>query len=161
MPEFAADVSRQKGGRWFTAVATSYRDRSHFDGQDTLESGFAGPEPGLAIRLAQPRRAGSAAEGRAGDERSLPSRPTTPLVLRGAAPTVGWALGGDCRRRAMTTPRCGWSSSIAIAIPAPGLRPVARAAASRKTALSDDMKPKPGNNNIRRDAAGGARRRRS
>ncbi len=25
------------------AVATSYRDRSHFDGQDVLESGFAGP----------------------------------------------------------------------------------------------------------------------
>ena len=25
------------------AVATPYRDRSHFDGQDVLESGFAGP----------------------------------------------------------------------------------------------------------------------
>ncbi len=25
------------------AVATPYRDRSHFDGQDVLESGYAGP----------------------------------------------------------------------------------------------------------------------
>jgi uncharacterized protein (DUF1501 family) len=43
------------------ACATGYRDRSHFDGQDVLESGFAGP--GLTeVRLAQPT-ASVAAEG--------------------------------------------------------------------------------------------------
>ncbi len=34
---------RDKKAAVIYAVATSYRDRSHFDGQDVLESGFAGP----------------------------------------------------------------------------------------------------------------------
>ena len=88
MPEFAR-MYRDKQAAVVHAVATPYRDRSHFDGQDVLESGFAGPGPG-AIRLAQPR-AGSAAEGRARRSSALAVGPTTPLVLRGAAPTVGWA----------------------------------------------------------------------
>jgi len=37
-----ADVQRDHAAV-IHAVATSYRDRSHFDGQDVLESGFAGP----------------------------------------------------------------------------------------------------------------------
>ena len=42
MPEFAR-MYREKKAAVVHAVATSYRDRSHFDGQDVLESGFAGP----------------------------------------------------------------------------------------------------------------------
>src|SRR5258707_4675718 len=42
MPEFAR-MYREKHAAIIHAVATSYRDRSHFDGQDVLESGFAGP----------------------------------------------------------------------------------------------------------------------
>ncbi len=42
MPEFAR-MYKQKQAAVIHAVATSYRDRSHFDGQDVLESGFAGP----------------------------------------------------------------------------------------------------------------------
>jgi len=42
MPEFAR-MYREKRAAVIHAVATSYRDRSHFDGQDVLESGFAGP----------------------------------------------------------------------------------------------------------------------
>ncbi len=42
MPEFAR-MYREKRAAVVHAVATSYRDRSHFDGQDVLESGFAGP----------------------------------------------------------------------------------------------------------------------
>ena len=34
---------REKHAAVIHAVATPYRDRSHFDGQDVLESGFAGP----------------------------------------------------------------------------------------------------------------------
>ena len=34
---------RDKHAAVVHAVATPYRERSHFDGQDVLESGFAGP----------------------------------------------------------------------------------------------------------------------
>src|SRR6476646_4330596 len=42
MCEFAR-MYREKHAAVIHAVATPYRDRSHFDGQDVLESGFAGP----------------------------------------------------------------------------------------------------------------------
>src|SRR5437763_878856 len=42
MPEFVR-MYRQQHAAVIHAVATPYRDRSHFDGQDVLESGFAGP----------------------------------------------------------------------------------------------------------------------
>src|SRR5947209_18290760 len=42
MPEFARMYQRKQAAV-IHAVATPYRDRSHFDGQDVLESGFAGP----------------------------------------------------------------------------------------------------------------------
>ncbi|WP_414684810.1 DUF1501 domain-containing protein [Methylosinus sp.] len=71
------------------AVATSYRDRSHFDGQDVLESGYAGPghtESGwlnravFALQAAEPAR-----------RRGLGVGAAPPLVMRGPAPTLGWA----------------------------------------------------------------------
>src|SRR5438309_1168559 len=42
MPEFAR-MYRDTHAAVIHAVATPYRDRSHFDGQDVLESGYAGP----------------------------------------------------------------------------------------------------------------------
>ena len=42
MPEFAR-MYKEKHAAIIHAVSTPYRDRSHFDGQDVLESGFAGP----------------------------------------------------------------------------------------------------------------------
>jgi uncharacterized protein (DUF1501 family) len=42
MPEFAR-MYKEKHAAVIHAVSTPYRDRSHFDGQDVLESGFAGP----------------------------------------------------------------------------------------------------------------------
>ncbi len=87
MPEFTR-MYRASNATVIHAVATPYRERSHFDGQDTLESGFAGPgrvQSGWLNRaiatLPQGERATS----------GLAIGPTTPLVLRGAAPTVGWA----------------------------------------------------------------------
>ncbi len=59
MPEFAR-MYRDMHAAVIHAVATPYRDRSHFDGQDVLESGYAGPGP-CAIRLAQPRARSAAA----------------------------------------------------------------------------------------------------
>ena len=69
------------------AVATSYRDRSHFDGQDVLKAA-------LQVRPVQSGWLNRALEGSPKGERvtrALAVGPTTPLVLRGAAPTVGWA----------------------------------------------------------------------
>ena len=42
MPEFAR-MYRDNHAAVIHAVSTPYRDRSHFDGQDVLESGYAGP----------------------------------------------------------------------------------------------------------------------
>lgn len=74
----------------FHAVATGYRGRSHFDGQDVLESGQPGPgriESGWLNRAlaALPAGARLPAQG------ALGVGVTTPLILRGAAPVLGWA----------------------------------------------------------------------
>jgi len=87
MPEFAR-MYREKRAAVIHAVATSYRDRSHFDGQDVLESGFAGPgrvQSGWLNRALEVLPRGERVTS------GLAIGPTTPLVLRGAAPTVGWA----------------------------------------------------------------------
>lgn len=75
------------------ATATSYRDRSHFDGQDVLESGQPGPgrlHTGWLNRLigtlqpGDPVRAGSA----------LALSEAVPLVMRGPEKVVTWTPAG-------------------------------------------------------------------
>ena len=70
------------------AAATPYRERSHFDGQDVLESGFPGPRASrsgwlnravAALPVAEPIR-----------PNGLAVSPTVPLILQGAAPVVSW-----------------------------------------------------------------------
>src|SRR5262249_29487689 len=73
------------------AVATPYRERSHFDGQDVLESGYAAPgaahtgwlnRAAYALQPDQPndlRRRQGFAVG-----------PIAPLVVRGPAPVLSW-----------------------------------------------------------------------
>jgi uncharacterized protein (DUF1501 family) len=73
------------------AVATPYRERSHFDGQDVLESGRAGPgatETGWLNRAVSTLWPGetAAAHGR----QVLAIGPMTPLVMRGPAPVMSW-----------------------------------------------------------------------
>ena len=74
------------------ATATAYRDRSHFDGQDVLESGLAPGhvESGWLNRAvaALPKGAQVGAAG------ALAVGATAPLVLRGPAPILGWAASG-------------------------------------------------------------------
>ena len=87
MPEFAR-MYREKHAAVVHAVATPYRERSHFDGQDVLESGFAGPgrvQSGWLNRALEVLPRGERVMS------GLAIGPTTPLVLRGAAPTVAWA----------------------------------------------------------------------
>jgi len=71
------------------AAATPYRERSHFDGQDVLESGL--PKPGAA-ESGWFNRAFTAIEPEARVERkgALAVGPVTPLVVRGPAPVLSW-----------------------------------------------------------------------
>lgn len=71
------------------ACATSYRERSHFDGQDVLESGLAKPgavDTGWLNRAL----ASLAPEGRAGSRDAFAVGPIAPLVVRGPAPVLSW-----------------------------------------------------------------------
>ena len=72
------------------AVATGYRERSHFDGQDVLESGQPGPGFTTSGWL---NRAVAAlpARDRIGTNRGLGIGAVPPLVIRGPAPVLGWA----------------------------------------------------------------------
>ncbi len=74
------------------AAATSYRERSHFDGQDILESGVE--KPG-AVRTGWLNRvlSGLPPEDRVSSNggRAFAVGPVTPLVVRGPAPVLSWS----------------------------------------------------------------------
>lgn len=72
------------------AAATGYRQRSHFDGQDVLESGQNGPgrtESGWLNRLIASLPAGDTVSRKG----VLGVGVVPPLVVRGEAPVLGWA----------------------------------------------------------------------
>ena len=139
MPEFAR-MYRQKQAAVVHAVATPYRERSHFDGQDVLESGFAGPgrvQSGWLNRALEVLPRGDRVMS------GLAIGPTTPLVLRGAAPTVAWApvalpqAAEDTAARLLELyrhrdPALGTALTQGLQLD--------------KAAQGDDMKPKPGTN---------------
>ncbi|MEO0058075.1 MAG: hypothetical protein RIT17_1548, partial [Pseudomonadota bacterium] len=91
-PAFAeVGKAAQAGEALFVhAAATAYRERSHFDGQNLLETGGTAPyasKDGWLNRLV-----GLLAEnGRAEPPRALAIAPTVPLALRGAAPVSSYA----------------------------------------------------------------------
>ena len=137
MPEFAR-MYRAKHAAVVHAVATPYRERSHFDGQDVLESGFAGPgrvQSGWLNRALEALPRGERVMS------GLAIGPTTPLLLRGAAPTVAWApanlpqAADDTAARLLELYRHR-DPALASAL-TQGLQ-------LDKAAQGDDMKPKPG-----------------
>ena len=74
----------------FHAVASPYRDRSHFDGQNVLETGYPQPhavETGWLNRALAAMPAGLALE----KERGISIAPTAPLVMRGPAAVTSWS----------------------------------------------------------------------
>ena len=74
------------------ASATPYRERSHFDGQDLLESGL--PKPGSSESGWLNRAlSGLAPAGRVNPRGSklFAVGPVTPLVVRGPAPVLSWS----------------------------------------------------------------------
>ena len=150
MPEFAR-MYRENHAAVIHAVATPYRDRSHFDGQDVLESGFAGPgrvQSGWLNRALEGLPRGERVMG------ALAVGPTTPLVLRGAAPTVGWSpvalpqADDDTAARLLELYRHR-DPQLAKAL-TQGLQ-------LDKVAQGDDMRPKPGINGMRVVARGAAK----
>jgi uncharacterized protein (DUF1501 family) len=139
MPEFAR-MYRDKKAAVVHAVASPYRDRSHFDGQDVLESGFAGPgrvQSGWLNRALEALPKGERVMS------GLAIGPTTPLVLRGAAPTVAWAP--------VALPTAADDTAMRLVDlyihrdPALG-RALSQGLQLDKAAQGDDMKPKPGTN---------------
>jgi len=73
------------------AIATPYRERSHFDGQDVLESGL--PKPGTADTGWLNRSLAAIEPGVRVDPRGRQAfavGPITPLVVRGLAPVMSW-----------------------------------------------------------------------
>jgi uncharacterized protein (DUF1501 family) len=74
------------------AVATPYRERSHFDGQDVLESGLAAPgaaDTGWLNRALAAMAPGGRVDP-AGGGKAFALGPMTPLVARGPAPVLAW-----------------------------------------------------------------------
>lgn len=139
MPEFAR-LYTSKQAAVIHAVSTPYRDRSHFDGQDVLESGYAGPgrvQSGWLNRALEALPRGDHVTN------ALAVGPTTPLVLRGAAPTVGWAPAAlpqaddDTAMRLIELYRHR-DPELATAL-SQGLQ-------LEKAAASNDMRPRPGGN---------------
>jgi uncharacterized protein (DUF1501 family) len=141
MPEFSR-MYANKQAAVIHAVSTPYRDRSHFDGQDVLESGYAGPgrvQSGWLNRALEALPRGERVTS------ALAVGPTTPLVLRGAAPTVGWApvalpqADDDTAMRLVELYRHR-DPALATAL-SQGLQ-------LEKAALGNDMKPQPGGNAV-------------
>jgi uncharacterized protein (DUF1501 family) len=71
------------------AVASPYRERSHFDGQDVLESGLTRPGSGDSGWLNR-ALAALAPEGHVAGKEAFAVGPVTPLVVRGRAPVLSW-----------------------------------------------------------------------
>jgi uncharacterized protein (DUF1501 family) len=74
------------------ACATPYRERSHFDGQDLLESGL--PKPAVSDSGWLNRALASLAPGGRVDPRNskaIAVGPVTPLVVRGPAQVLSWS----------------------------------------------------------------------
>jgi uncharacterized protein (DUF1501 family) len=74
----------------FHAVASPYRDRSHFDGQNVLETGYPQPH---AVETGWLNRALAAIPSRVAPERErgISIAPTAPLVMRGPAAVTSWS----------------------------------------------------------------------
>ena len=70
------------------ALASPYRDRSHFDGQDVLENGTPQPH---ALQTGWLNRALAQLPGGAGREAGVALGQNVPLVMRGPAEVTSWS----------------------------------------------------------------------
>lgn len=101
-----ARLYRQNQALVVHATASGYRERSHFDGQDVLESGM--PVPGRTASGWLNRAIAALPAGdRIASKGALGVGIVAPLVVRGPAPLTGWApqilprAGDDLAQRVM------------------------------------------------------------
>ena len=140
MPEFAR-MYREKQAAVVHAVATPYRDRSHFDGQDVLESGFAGPgrvQSGWLNRALEALPRGERVIERAWRS----ARPRRWCCAARRRPSAG---------RRSTLPQAADDTAMRLIELYSHRDPALASALSQglqldKIAQGDDMKPKPGTN---------------
>ena len=93
---FLHELWREREMAFMHACATPYRDRSHFDGQDVLESGanrvFSAADGWLNRALAaRPDHTANHTPNHSPNREGIAIAATVPLVLRGAAPSSSWA----------------------------------------------------------------------
>jgi uncharacterized protein (DUF1501 family) len=75
----------------FHAIASPYRERSHFDGQDVLESGLARPHAVQTGWLNRALASLPAERTSSRKELGVALGQNVPLVMRGAAPVASWS----------------------------------------------------------------------
>jgi uncharacterized protein (DUF1501 family) len=75
----------------FHAIASPYRERSHFDGQDVLENGYARPHAAQTGWLNRALAALPADRSGSRKELGVALGQNVPLVMRGAAPVASWS----------------------------------------------------------------------
>ena len=130
------------------AVSTPYRDRSHFDGQDVLESGYAGPgrvQSGWLNRALE--ASADAASASTSGARGRPDH-AAGAARRRADRRLGAGRAAAGRRRH----RDAAARSLSPSRSGAGHARCRRACSSRRPRTGDDMKPKPGGNARRGDA---------
>ena len=76
----------------FHAVASPYRERSHFDGQDVLENGSAKPH---ALQSGWLNRALAQTAGAGQRESGVALGQNVPLVMRGPAAVTSWSPSNE------------------------------------------------------------------
>jgi uncharacterized protein (DUF1501 family) len=139
------------------AAATPYRERSHFDGQDVLESGLGRPGAAdtgwlnRALAALQPA-------GRAGGREAFAVGPIAPLVVRGPAPVLSWTpqrlppAGDDTLTRLLDLYRHTDPALARVLEERMGLATIARAALASEASgqrgnsmvRAPDTRPEPG-----------------
>src|SRR5690349_17639749 len=75
----------------FHAVASPYRERSHFDGQDVLENGYTRPHAVQTGWLNRALASLPAERKSSRKELGVALGQNVPLVMRGAAPVASWS----------------------------------------------------------------------
>src|SRR5262245_5812200 len=89
--KFLSEAYKARELTVFHALASPYRERSHFDGQDVLENGYVRPHAvqtgwlNRALAALPPDRAA------ARKELGVALGQNVPLVMRGAAPVASWS----------------------------------------------------------------------
>lgn len=91
-----AALYAQKQALFVQATATTYRERSHFDGQEILESGLvtaSHPDTGWLNRALQQMQTQAQVKDKVAIPRELGLGvgPMIPLVMRGKAPVLSWS----------------------------------------------------------------------